>query len=255
MRVRDSQNDGRGMSRSIDDDETVRKRSAWLLPLGVFFVTFVLSAMFLLLYLAPSAPSLFEEQVTPTSRTDIINVTVNGRRFHIPANYLEYASARQGGEHHELDLFALLPDLTGWSNWNADNFSSNAPDSRVIFFTIRSEKIGLSESDRLKRVYLGYVRDRRGTPGPYGLTQFAFRADSGYRDEDLFVGETEKGPIVLRCVRLSHDVPSPSCLRDTLIGRGVSLSYRFKRSQIEHWRDIGAGVDNLIASFEKPAGR
>jgi len=242
------------MSRSIDDDETVRKRSAWLLPLGVFFVTFVLSAMFLLLYLAPSAPSLFEEQVVPTSRTDIIHLAVNGRRFHIPANYLQYASARQGGERHELDLFALLPDLTGWSNWSADSFTSNAPDARVIFITVRSDKIGLTETDRLKRVYLGYVTNQHGRPGPFGLTQFAFRPDSGYRDEDLFVGETEKGPMVLRCVRLSHEVPSPSCLRDTMLKRGIALSYRFKRSQLEHWSEIGSGVDRLIESFEKPAG-
>lgn len=243
------------MGRSLDDDETVRKRSAWLLPLGIFLVTFVLSAMILLLYLAPSAPSLFEEQVTPTSRTDIIRLSVHGHRFNIPANYLQYASARQGGERHELDLFALLPRMSGWSNWNADSFTNNAPDSSVIFLTIRAEKLGLTETDRLKRVYLGYVTDQRGSPGPHGLRQFAFRADSGYVDEDLFVGNTPKGPVVLRCVRLSHEVPSPSCLRDMLIAPGVSLSYRFKRTQLDRWSEIADGVDKLIASFEVRGGR
>jgi hypothetical protein len=241
------------MGRSIDDDETVRKRSAWWFPLGVFFVTFVLSAMFLLLYLAPSAPNLFEEQVAPTSRADSIPLTVRGHRFHIPAKYLQYASARQGGERHELELFALLPDMAGWSNWSADSFNSNAPDSPVIYLTIRAEKVGLRETDRLKRVYLGYVTNPRGTTGPHGLTEFTFRRDSGYRNEDLYVGTTEQGPVVMRCVRFSHEVPSPSCLRDTLIAPGVSLSYRFKRSRLDHWHEISDGVDKLIASFEKPA--
>ena len=243
------------MGRSIDDDETVRKRSAWWLPAVVFFVTFVLSAMFLLLYLAPSAPNLFEEQVTPTSRTDSIALTVRGHRFHIPANYLQYASTRQGGERHELELFALLPDMTGWSNWSADTFNGNAPDSPVIFLTIRAEKVGLRETDRLKRVYLGYVANPRGAPGPHGLTEYTFRPNSGYRDEDLYVGTTEKGPVVMRCVRFSHEVPSPSCLRDTLLAQGVSLSYRFKRSRLDHWLEISEGVDKLIASFEKPANK
>ena len=54
------------MSRITDDDETIRKRSGWLIPLAVFLVTFALSALFLLIYLAPSAPSLFQEQVSPT---------------------------------------------------------------------------------------------------------------------------------------------------------------------------------------------
>jgi hypothetical protein len=239
------------MNRSIDDDETIHKRSAWLIPLGVFVITFALSAVFLLLYLAPNAPGLFEEQVSPTSRSDIIHLRVHGRAFYIPADYLEYASTRQGGDRHEVALFALLPDMTGWSNWEAQTFAGNAPDSPVVFLLIRDEKINLSEADRLRRVYLGYVTDPRGEAGPYGLREFTFRQDSGYHDEDLYVGETAKGPVVLRCVRLGPEVPSPSCLRDLLIAPGVSLSYRFKRAHLAKWREIGDNVDKLISSFEK----
>ena len=66
------------MSRTTDDDETIRKRSGWLIPVGVFLVTFMLGAIFLMLYLAPSAPGLFEEQISPTSRSDIIAFKVHG---------------------------------------------------------------------------------------------------------------------------------------------------------------------------------
>ena len=42
------------MRRTTDDDETIRKRSGWLIPLGVFLVTFILSALFLLsLFFSP----------------------------------------------------------------------------------------------------------------------------------------------------------------------------------------------------------
>ncbi len=243
------------MTRSTDDDETIKKHSGWLIPLAVFVVTFALSAMFLLLYLAPSAPSLFEEQVVPTSRSDIISLSVHGRTFHIPANYLQYASARQGGERREIALFALVPGMSGWSNWNAQTFTGNAPDSPVIFLFIRNEKIGLTETDRFNRVYMGYFSTPHGEPGPYGLTQYRFRVDSGYKNEDLYVGETASGPMVLRCVRLGPQVPSPSCLRDMLIAPGVSLSYRFKRSHLPQWQEIGDGVDKLIASFRKPGSK
>lgn len=238
-----------------DDDETVRKRSGWLIPLGVFVVTFILSAMFLLLYLAPSAPSLFEEQVSPTSRGDIVVIKVAGHAFRIPANYLIYASARQGGDRSEVELFALLPEMSGWSNWAADEFASNAPDSRVVYLTIHKDKLGLGEADKLRRVYFDYLADRNGSAGPFELRHFVFRQDSGYRAEDLFVGQTDKGPVVMRCVRLSRDVPSPSCLRETLLGRGVGLSYRFKRSHLSEWREIAANTDKLMATFEKPNTR
>ena len=51
------------MSRYADNsDDGVRQRSGWLIPLGVFLVTFALSALFLLFYLAPTPPSFFEER-------------------------------------------------------------------------------------------------------------------------------------------------------------------------------------------------
>ena len=239
------------MRRTADDDETIRKRSGWVIPLSVFLVTFSLSAMFLLLYLAPLAPNLFEKQISPTSRGDVIALSLGGRPFHIPANYLLYAASRQGGERKEIALFALLPGFTGWSNWDADAFVSNAADSRVVYLTLRQDRLGLSEADKFKRVYLDYTTDRSGQPGEYGLTHFAFRQDTGYRSEDLFVGDGPKGPIVMRCVRVSHEVPSPSCLREVLLVRGVSLSYRFKRAHLDEWRSIAAKVDGLIAGFAK----
>ncbi len=243
------------MNRTDDADDTIHRHSGWLIPLGVFVVTLVLSALVLLFYLAPAPPALFSEQVSPSSDTGPVSLEIGGLRLSIPANYLEFSSARRGGPRHEIALFASLPDLKGWSNWDATVFSDNAADSPVLHMTIREERVNLSEAERLEQVYLAYVANPNGTPGPFGLTHYTFRDDSGYRQEELFVGRTPAGPAVLRCVKLSADVPSPSCLRDMRLANGVALSYRFKRAQLEHWREIGAGVDRLIASFEKPHGR
>ena len=241
------------MSRTSDDDETIRRRSAWLIPLGVFLVTFVLSAMILLLYPAPSGRDLFQEQVSPTSRTDIIAMRIHGKRFYIPANYLEYERARQGGDRDKVALFARLPDLSGWSNWEAQSFADNSPTSPIVEMLVREDNLNLSEADRLQRVYMGYVTNTRGVPGSVGLTQYTFREDSGYHSEDLYVGETAEGLVVMRCTRLGPDVPSPNCVRDTQLAKGVSLFYRFKRTRLSQWQQIAEGVRNLMASFEKTA--
>jgi hypothetical protein len=34
------------------------------------------------------------------------------------------------------------------------------------------------------------------------------------------------------------------------LGSDVALTYRFKRANLGHWRDIIHGVDKLVASFE-----
>ena len=233
-----------------DDDETVRRRSGWLIPLIVFALTAALSAGLMLYYLRP--PSLGAEPTVPTSRSDTVAVSVSGRPFNIPANYLMYDSTRTGGEKPEIAIFALLPDLSGWSNWAADEFTSNAPDSRVVYLTLHQDRLGLKETDKLARVYQDYFADRRGFAGPYGLHQYAFRTDTGYRAEDLFVGQSPAGPVVLRCVKQSDAVPSPSCLRETLVAPGVALSLRFKRAHLEDWQDITAKTDKLIAGFIVP---
>lgn len=233
-----------------DTDGTIRKRSGWLIPLGVFLVTAALSALVLLFYLAPSAPNFLEEQVSPTSRGDIVSLKVHDLHLWIPANYLQYESARQGGTHKDLALFAILPDMGGWSNWEASTFTGNTPDSPVVYLLVREEGLNLTEADRLSRIYMSYVTNPRGAPGPFGLTQYTFREDSGYRSEDLFVGQTPNGPIVLRCVRFSPDVPSPSCLRDLPIAHSVALSYRFKRQHLARWREIGDGIARLFVTFK-----
>src|SRR5258706_8557961 len=131
-----------------DTDGTIRKRSGSVSALGVFLVTFVLSALILLYYLAPTAPSFLDEQVSPTSRTDVIALRVHGLKLWIPANYLQYESSRRDGARKDVSMFALLPDAAGWSNRQAGAFAGNAADSTVVYMLIRDERLNLTEADR-----------------------------------------------------------------------------------------------------------
>jgi hypothetical protein len=247
---------GTPMSRYAESsDATIRQRSGWLIPLGVFLVTFAVSALFLLFYLAPAPPSLFKEQVSFTSRADIVELRVHGHKFEIPANYLKYRSDRQGGERKEIKLIAILPDMEGYSGWEDAAFRSIAVDSPAVEMLIHDDPVKLSESAWLERIYMPYVVDPTGSRGPFGLTQFTFREESGYRNEDLFVGQTDRGPVVLQCVRFSQEVPNPSCHREMPIAHGVALSYRFKRAHLARWQEIADSTERLVQSFKmQPPG-
>lgn len=241
------------MSRRGEDlDDTVKQRSGWLIPIAVFVVTAVLSAVILLLYLAPTPASFIEEHPSPTSRADPISLSVNGLRLTIPANYIIYASARQGGPRKDVALFTTYPDFKGYSDWESSTFTSNAADSPVIYMLVREEDLDLKEADRLQRIFLAYVVDPAGKPGPFGLTEYTFRDDSnsGYRSQDLFVGQDAHGPIVMQCDRFSQQDLSPSCLRDVRVKHGVALTYRFKRAHLANWHEIADGIAGLIAQFK-----
>jgi hypothetical protein len=217
----------------------------------VFVVTAALSALILLYYLVPSPNSFIEEHPSPTGRTDPIALSVGKLNMVIPANYISYASARQGGPAKEVALAARLPDLQGYSEWHSSSFNDNGPDSPIVYMLIRDDAINISEEDRLKRIYMSYVTDTEGKPSDFNLTKYAFRDDSGsgYHDEDLYVGQTASGIVVMRCDRLGPQVPSPSCLRDMRVGHHVAVTYRFKRSHLAEWQDIATGMDKLMKGF------
>jgi hypothetical protein len=230
-------------------DRAFRQRSGWLIPLAIFVVTIGLSAFFLIFYLAPAPTSLIEERPSPTSRTELVRFVVGGLAFAVPANYLLYANARQGGGLQTVELYAKYPGFEGYSDEQAKTFAGSGAESPIVHIVIREDRFNLDEAERLRRIYLGYVVQGAQKPGPYGLTQYAFRDDSGYRDEDLFVGNVKDGPAVMRCMRLSEQDTHPNCLRDERLARGVVMSYRFKRAYLSDWQQIARGVNNLTRSF------
>ncbi|HXJ02347.1 MAG TPA: hypothetical protein VNH44_14085 [Micropepsaceae bacterium] len=236
---------------SHSGDELVgpaKQHSGWLIPLAVFFVTACLSALMLAYYFGPAPPGRTVEQPAPTDATRQIALSLGTVRFHIPANYIAMASQRSGGPVHDLSLIATLPDLQGYTLDAAPDLTANGPESRVINIMLKTGKPVLLEQERIDRIYQAQLEDPKGKPGPYGLQQYAFRADSGYHDQDLFVGTTESGPAVFLCSKLAPDVASPNCLRDLPMGE-LSLSYRFKRGHLGEWRKIDTGIRARIASF------
>jgi hypothetical protein len=232
----------------------VRERSGWLLPIAVFVAIGLLSAFFLLYYLAPNPASLIEEHESPSSRTSLVDLKIGNLVLNIPENYLQYASARKGGTRREIAVFAKLPEMGGYSEADARAFSENGDHSPIIHILIRADEFGVAETARLQRIYLDEVEDQHGRLGPFGLREYAFRDDSGYRGEDLLVGQAEGRTIVMRCTRPTSELPNPSCQREYPLPNGAVLSYRFVRSRLAEWRGIARGVEKLVTRFtaERP---
>ena len=233
---------------SIGQKEEIHRHSGWLIPAAFFSAILLLSGMFLGWYLrpGPKAPA------APTGQLTLVQVTVRGTQFTIPANYIESSAARAGGEMDSLALAVLFPSWQGYSEGQARLFTGNAPDSPVIHLSLRGDPNDLDERARLERIYMPYITDQKGVAGPFGLTQYAFAKDSGYERDDLFAGENAKGLVLLLCERSSAELPSPNCLAiDRPLAKNLSFSYRFKRAYLAHWLEMSAGVDVLIAKFRK----
>jgi hypothetical protein len=233
---------------STGDSEEIHRHSGWLIPAGFLLAIVALSGLFLGWYLRPGP----RVPAAPTGRSTMVQVTVRGTLFTIPANYMESSAARAGGELDSLALAALFPSWRGYSEADARLFAGNAPDSPIIRLSLRGDPNNLDEQARLERIYMPYMLDRKGTGGPFGLTQYGFAKDSGYERNDLFAGRSGAALVLLLCERESGDLPSPNCLAiDRPLAKNLSFSYRFKRAYLARWQEVSAGVDVLIAKFRK----
>jgi hypothetical protein len=229
------------------NSEEIHRHSGWLIPAGFFAAILLLSGLFLGWYLRPGP----KPPAAPTGRSTMVQVTVRGTAFVIPANYMESSAARAGGELDSLALAALFPYWRGYSDDEARLFTGNAPDSPVIRLSLRGDPNNLDEQARLDRIYMPYIVGRKGAQGPFGLTQYSFAKDSGYERNDLFAGGQPL--VLLLCERGAADLPSPNCLAiDRPLAKNLSFSYRFKRAYLARWQEVSAGVDVMIGKFRKP---
>ncbi|MFO1248971.1 MAG: hypothetical protein U1E93_12305 [Alphaproteobacteria bacterium] len=233
---------------STGEREEMHGHSGWLIPAVFFAAIVLLSGLFLGWYLRPGPKGAS----APTVRSTMVQVTVRGTPFTIPANYMESSAARTGGEMDSLALYALFPSWRGYSDGDARAFAGNAPDSPVIRLSLRGDPNSLDEEARLQRIYMPYIVNRKGAEGPFGLTQYGFARNSGYERNDLFTGQGAKGLVLFLCERESADLPSPNCLAvDRPLAKNLSFSYRFKRAYLARWQEVSAGTEALIAKFKK----
>ena len=237
-------------NRAAERPEEMHQHSGWLIPLAFLAVIAVLAALFLIYDLRPGMGP--RNAGRTTDETPIV-FSLRGLRLAVPANYLDSNEARDGGERDALHLSALLPDFDGYSAQNARLFTGNAPDSPLVRILFKSDELALDARARMDRIYRPYLQEAGGKPADFGLTQYAFRPDSGYGRQDLFAGTVDGQIVLLLCERESADLTSPTCFAaDRPVAPSVSVSYRFKRAYLGRWQEIATGADALIERFRAP---
>ena len=115
------------MDRPEPHRTVIHRHSGWLVPLAFILALLALSGAFLAWYLRPGPHG-----GAPSRETATVTLSVRGLRLAVPANYIETAAARRGGEQNAVTLFALYPSFRGYSEADADLFAGNAAESPVI---------------------------------------------------------------------------------------------------------------------------
>lgn len=241
------------MSNRGSGGEEVTEESPWRYPLIIVVVTLALSGIVAYSYFGPSLRDLRGDTPEASARETPIHMEIGDSRFVIPENYTQYPRARRGGPRDSVSLYAVFPTFEPYSVRHDRLFYENEPDNPIIYFEIHLARLPLTEQERIDQIYMERLDGSPGEELGFGLTQFEFAPDSSYPEEDLFLGEDDNGnAVAIICTEFTSVVPSPNCRRDMELSDGLRLSYRFKRTHLERWREINEGLNNLVDSFRTP---
>jgi hypothetical protein len=226
--------------------ESIRRHSGWWFPGAILLALLLLSGLLLSWYLRPGPRA----GSAPTEQARLVSLTLHGVSFSIPANAIEDAKSRAGGERDAVTVAVLFPAWRGYSADTAALFRANAPDSALVRLSLHGGPDALSPRDRLERLYRLQIAGNE--PASFGLTRHVFGAQSAWPDQDLFSGEAGNKMFLFLCERGSPEFPSPNCIAlDRPLASGLNYSYRFKRSYLGRWQELSEGVDRLIAKYRQ----
>jgi hypothetical protein len=237
--------------------DQVKEESSWRYPLGIFLATLVLCAIFLYYYVGPSYEEFSGNVPSPAITEEAIAIDIGGVTFSPAANFTVYPRARRGGARDEVSLYALWPNMDGYSPAHRREFVENDPDTRRIDMTIARRTSAFTEAQRFESLYLPQTIDQRGVRTPYQLTKFTFKDQrsnvptNGYVDTELFVGTDEAGNLLaLFCFKEREDIRSPECWREYEYNGRIEVTYRFKRPYLPEWRAIDQKVREFVAGID-----
>lgn len=245
--------DQRDADRALETGE-VHRHSGWILPLIVLMIAAALGAGAYLFLAGPSVEevrgNIQGNTYSPSSDPSRARITVDGAEFSIPGNYTMHRRSRRSGDHENVPMHALLPNLEPWSAEKSREFSSNLADARVIRFTLSVDRDRMQYEEKFERGIRPRADNPAGEPGPYGLTQYTFSPGTGYDGTEWYSANLPDGKLlVMRCDPSANSDFGSTCVRVTRLSDGVGLTYRFKRSQLERWRETDDRLAELIASF------
>ncbi len=237
--------------------EEIREESGWRYPLGIFFATLILCAIFLYHYVGPGVDDLQGSSPKPTISEERIKITVGDRLFFVPANHTVYPKDRRERTTDSLNLYAIWPTMNGYTPARRLEFIDNDKNSRRVDMSINVRNTVFTEVQRLEMLYLPHVVDKRGQQSDYQLTRFTFKEaranapTNGYANKELFVGEASDGAlIVLFCYEDTGDntVP-PQCYRELDFSDDVTIRYSFKRTYLPDWKEVDTQVRRFILTL------
>lgn len=182
--------------------------------------------------------------------TEILDISIGLDRLQLTSNTIRFEEQRKSGPSERVDIYLLWPEMTGYSRDARRRFDDLTQANGLIFLQLSQSTMSRDMSGRIGPIYSSLF-DGEAEAGPFGLTQYQFRAGTGYEGESLLTAPRAGKPdYAVRCI-----LPSPGaapsggdCQRDIHVGRDLTVLYRFSSALLGDWRQIDAAVEAYVSA-------
>jgi hypothetical protein len=173
-------------------------------------------------------------------------ITVGSALFNVPAKAIRMRMQRRAGPQERIDLAFEYPSLLPpepQAHVTADSVEGKPVAANRMFLSIAADGGVVTPIERVRTIYPRYVEAQADVQD--GLTGRAFRENSPYRGEDLFMAD--RPAFVVRCTR--EGMTPGICLSERRVD-GAHLTFRFPRSWLSDWRNVAASMDKLVERMQ-----
>lgn len=189
-------------------------------------------------------------------------VSVGGVAFDVPVNYhhQDYELLRQwprppdgqleGRERTPVDyirIYALLPDMAGYTESNAREFDTPG----------WGRKVGISMTHRQRIIWKYYFENTapRLRPDPESRQVPGMIHFIDTTGQDIYLSHDHPNKDIVRIIcDLDSAAPSPACQVDTKYGeKAFELTYNFSLQYLSRWREIDHSIKALLDRFAQSA--
>ena len=167
----------------------VHAHSSWILPLLLLVIAAAIAGGFFIFLAGPTVEDIQGNTPWPTASADTADIRIDGVLYRIPANYTKFRRSRSDGDQDDVPMHALLPNMSPWSPGDAKAFASNAPDAKVIQFTLALDRAPLTYQQKFERGIKPRADNQEGEAGPFGLTQYQVQPRHRLREHGVVHGD------------------------------------------------------------------
>lgn len=223
--------------------------------LVIFLASFAIATLGVIFYFfGPTIGEIRGTSYDPTARKNDIRTEVGGTLFAVPASYTRYGRNRRSSKAESLELHALLPEMSEFSESQADEFVNLGENSRLFLISLLPLEKNLTPSALLQDVFLPQIAEPLVNL-PNGLKKSRFPADSAYPNALFFLPiiampETIGSPFYICTTETNGAL---WCSGRILIGRTAQAVFRFPYRYLDDWKAINQGLTELLRSFRAEA--